>query len=73
MAILDIELTAGDKRMVLEIPAAGLHAAVDIEVKAGAPNGSVEEISLGSLNAAKDSCTNKILIKQIKTPDSFAA
>lgn len=74
MAVDDIDFSGGDRTVILEISGSpSLNPVVDILTSAGTPNGVIVEISAGSLNAPVDMITNKWLIKDIKTPDSFAS
>ena len=74
MAIDDINFSEGDLGVVMELSGStSLNAPDDILITAGAPNGLIAEFAAGPLNPLTDVFTDKMWIKEIKLPDSFAA
>lgn len=74
MAIDDIDFSEGDRTVILELTGSpSLNAPDDMLVSAGAPNGLIDEIPAGSLNAPTDICNTKMQIIEIKRTDCFAA
>ena len=74
MAVDDINFSEGDRGVVLELSGSpSLSAPDDILITAGAPNGLIDEFVAGPLNPLTDVFTDKMWIKEIKLPDSFAS